>query len=104
VRGGWSCASTYSHYLFDIDEDSSKKIINDIECKNLTEKPGWVRLSLHPTTSNEELHFMCDAIRKVAENIEEWRKDYTYNTRTNEFDFNGVGDEKIIKTVKDWFI
>ncbi|WP_394747699.1 aminotransferase class V-fold PLP-dependent enzyme [Spongiimicrobium salis] len=103
VRGGWSCASTYSHYLFDIGADSSKNMMQDINNKNLIDKPGWVRLSLHPITSNTALLFICDAIRQVALNIEEWRKAYTYNPKTNEFDFHGPGDEKIIQTVEKWF-
>ncbi len=104
VRGGWSCASTYGHYLFKLDENASKKIIADIENQNLTDKPGWVRLSLHPVTTNQELLFICDAIKEVAKNIEDWQKDYTYNPQSNEFDFNGAGDEKIVRTIKEWFV
>ncbi len=103
VRGGWSCASTYGHYLFDLDKEASSRIINAIEEKNLTDKPGWVRLSLHPITTNKELEFLCDRIEEVALNIEAWSKDYRYNPQTNEFDFHQCGDEKIIATVKDWF-
>ncbi len=104
VRGGWSCASTYSHYLFELDGEASKRIINDIESKNLTDKPGWVRLSLHPITTNAELEFICDSIEQVALNIEEWGKAYTYNAQSNEFDFNASGDEQIIATVESWFV
>ncbi|APQ17582.1 aminotransferase class V-fold PLP-dependent enzyme [Maribacter hydrothermalis] len=103
VRGGWSCASTYCHYLFDMDNDSSTTMSKDIENSNLTDKPGWVRLSLHPITSNEELVYICDAINEVAHNFKEWGKDYVYNPKTNEFDFKNCGDEKIIKEVTDWF-
>ncbi len=103
VRGGWSCASTYGHFLFNLDESTSKQIITDIENKNLTDKPGWVRLSLHPVTTNEELFFICNAIKEVAENIEELQKDYTYNPKSNEFDHNKIGDEKIMQTVEEWF-
>ena len=35
VRGGWSCASTYAHYLFEIDKDHSKKISTGIAQNNL---------------------------------------------------------------------
>lgn len=103
VRGGWSCASTYSHHLFDILEADSKTIISDIENKNLTAKPGWVRLSLHPTLANKELKFICDAIKKVVINIEDWRKDYSYKSATNEFDFNKGDDTQLIINVKAWF-
>jgi len=102
VRGGWSCASTYAHYLFDIDAEKSKAITNGILQKNLTDKPGWVRISLHPTMTNEELLFICDAIQKVSLHYEEWQKDYQYNPCTNEFD-NVIKEETIGEDVKLWF-
>lgn len=102
VRGGWSCASTYSHHLFEICENNSKNITNGIADKNLTIKPGWVRLSLHPITTNEEVLFICDAIKQVAENINEWKKEYTYNQNNNEFECE-QGDDEMIESVKEWF-
>ncbi len=102
VRGGWSCASTYSHYLFNINHSKSEKIIEDITSGNLTFKPGWVRLSLHPTMTNQELLFICDSIKKVIENFQEWEKDYNYNLKTNEFELTS-GDGKLIDDVKELF-
>ena len=102
VRGGWSCASTYSHHLFDLSEHSSKQITEGITKKDLTIKPGWVRLSLHPITTNEEVLFMCDAIKQIAQNIEVWKKGYHYNPINNEFE-STQGDDKMIATVKEWF-
>ena len=80
VRGGWSCASTYAHYLFDINEAQSNKITEDLLQKNQTNKPGWVRLSLHPIMTNEEVLFISDAIQQVVLHHKEWQKDYQYNT------------------------
>jgi selenocysteine lyase/cysteine desulfurase len=102
VRGGWSCASTYAHYLFDIDENKSREITNELLQKNQTNKPGWVRLSLHPITTNEELLFICDAIQKVALNHKVWQKDYKHNSATNEYE-SIVKEENIAENVKKWF-
>jgi selenocysteine lyase/cysteine desulfurase len=102
VRGGWSCASTYAHYLFDIDETKSKEITNELLQKNQTNKPGWVRLSLHPIMTNEELLFISDAIQQVVMNYKEWQKDYQHNTATNEYE-NLLKEENIEETVKEWF-
>ncbi len=102
VRGGWSCASTYAHYLFNIDEKRSKAITNELLQKNQTNKPGWVRLSLHPITTNEELEFICDAIQQVSLNYKKWRKDYRYNAAANEFESIHV-NETIKEDVQDWF-
>ncbi|MDJ0646227.1 MAG: aminotransferase class V-fold PLP-dependent enzyme [Flavobacteriaceae bacterium] len=102
VRGGWSCASTYSHHLFDLSEGSSKQITEGISKKDLTIKPGWVRLSLHPVTTDKEVLFICDAIRQIVENINDWKTGYTYNSKNNEFECVG-GDTEMIESVKEWF-
>ncbi|MFI2743394.1 aminotransferase class V-fold PLP-dependent enzyme [Zhouia sp. PK063] len=102
TRGGWSCASTYSHYLFGLNQDASKEVINQLKEKDLTNKPGWVRLSLHPVLTLKELEFICDAIKQVAENYVQWQKAYTYNKTTNEFEIKG-GDHAIMQTVESWF-
>jgi selenocysteine lyase/cysteine desulfurase len=85
VRGGCSCAGTYGHFLLNVDIKLSKTITDRIDAGDLSLKPGWVRLSLHPTMSNDELKFIIDAIRQVSLNAGEWQKDYTYNCHTNEF-------------------
>ncbi|NNC69853.1 MAG: selenocysteine lyase, partial [Flavobacteriaceae bacterium] len=102
VRGGWSCASTYSHHLFDLSEDSSKQITEGITNKDLTIKPGWVRISLHPITTNQEVLFICDAIKQIADHIDNWKKGYSYNAKSNEFEY-AKGDEKMIESIKEWF-
>lgn len=102
VRGGWSCASTYAHYLFDINEEQSAVITNGILQKNLTNKPGWVRISLHPTMTNEELLFICHAIQKVALNYKDWQKSYQYNSCNNEFE-SIIRKDTIQDEVKEWF-
>ena len=102
VRGGWSCASTYAHYLFGIDEEESKKMTKELLEQNLSNKPGWVRISLHPTMTNQELLFICDAIQKVAIYYEEWQEVYCYNPKNNEFE-SLVKHETIDEEVKEWF-
>lgn len=102
VRGGWSCASTYGHHLFGINKNASKTMTQGIYDQNLTEKPGWVRISLHPIMTGEEVKRICNAIKMVAENIEAWSKPYVYNSINNEYECK-TGDSMIIEQVKDWF-
>lgn len=90
VRGGWSCASTYGHYLFQMDEKFSSMITGRISENNMTGKPGWVRVSLHPTMTNEELDFIIECLEKISEHGEEWAKDYKYNPSDNEY--YGIGE------------
>ncbi len=85
VRGGWSCASTYCHFLFDMDEEFSSRLTKGIDEQNMTGKPGWVRVSLHPTMTDQELDFILDAVRKVAEYGEVWAKEYYFEPTNNEY-------------------
>ena len=102
VRGGCACAGTYGHFLLDVSYEYSKDITDKISHGDLSEKPGWVRLSLHPTMTNNELDFILNAIHQTAKGHKEWAKDYDYHKETNEFTHKEVGqlDSSI---VEDWF-
>ncbi|MBK0368692.1 aminotransferase class V-fold PLP-dependent enzyme [Flavobacterium sp. SE-1-e] len=102
VRGGWSCASTYAHSLFKIDKKESEVITKGILQQDLSNKPGWVRLSLHPTMANSELLYICNALKSIIENYLEWQKDYVYNPCNNEFDSLFYKDS-LEEEVKGWF-
>ncbi|MBT8263228.1 MAG: aminotransferase class V-fold PLP-dependent enzyme [Bacteroidia bacterium] len=78
-RGGCSCAGTYGHYLLEIDHQKSDEIIGKMKAGNIMMKPGWVRLSIHPTTTNEEVIYVCDSLIELANNYEEWSKDYVFD-------------------------
>jgi len=85
VRGGCACAGTYGHFLLDVDFERSKRITDLISKGDLSEKPGWIRLSIHPKMSNDEIIFICNAIKEISENHSEWEKDYVYQPKCNEF-------------------
>ena len=65
TRGGCSCAGTYGHILFHIDKQSSRHITEMIDHGDLTEKPGWVRISLHPTMTDEEVMTIGQALKEI---------------------------------------
>ncbi|WHX98822.1 aminotransferase class V-fold PLP-dependent enzyme [Neobacillus sp. DY30] len=85
VRGGCSCAGTYGHYLLHIDQNKSKQISHQIDLGDLSSKPGWVRFSLHPIMTNAEIQLFSKAIKEIAGNIEDWKKDYVYDAATNDY-------------------
>ncbi|MHB1147249.1 MAG: aminotransferase class V-fold PLP-dependent enzyme [Lutibacter sp.] len=85
TRGGCSCAGTYGHFLLHVDQQTSKSIEEKISEGCLIERPGWIRMSIHPTITNNEILYVCESIKQVAENIEEWSKDYEYDAIKNEF-------------------
>jgi selenocysteine lyase/cysteine desulfurase len=102
VRGGCVCAGTYGHFLLDVDYKRSKEITSKINQGNLSEKPGWVRLSLHPTMTDSELFYIMDAIEQIVNHAKEWEKDYTYSPRTNEFYHNHFPDQRE-NILNHWF-
>ena len=85
TRGGCSCAGTYGHLLLKIDNKTSHLIEDDIKEGRLYDRPGWVRLSIHPTMSTEEVVYVCNSINAVAKNHKEWGDDYVYNEEINDF-------------------
>ncbi|MCL6493366.1 MAG: selenocysteine lyase, partial [Ignavibacterium sp.] len=93
---------TYGHYLLHVDPNRSERITKKIDEGDLSEKPGWVRLSLHPTMKDEELLFIIDAIDQIVLNINYWSKDYWYDKTKNEF-FHKTYDGKELEKVKSWF-
>jgi selenocysteine lyase/cysteine desulfurase len=102
VRGGCSCAGTYGHYLLHVDPNRSKIITDKIDQGDLSEKPGWVRMSIHPTMTDAELNSTIDGIAQIVENIDEWSKDYIYDKSKNEF-FHKNSDGRDLEKIKSWF-
>ena len=102
VRGGCACAGTYGHFLLDVSHEHSREITDKISHGDLSEKPGWVRLSLHPTMTNNELSIILDAIKQVAKHAREWEKDYLYDRHKNEYRHKTEPEDKT-QLVEDWF-
>lgn len=78
VRGGCVCAGTYGHFLLEVSYERSREITEKINHGDLSEKPGWIRWSLHPTTTDEEIHFFIGALKAIIKNIFVWKEDYVY--------------------------
>jgi selenocysteine lyase/cysteine desulfurase len=85
TRGGCSCAGTYGHILFSIDQNTSLKITDMIDHGDLTKKPGWVRISLHPTMTDEEVRYIGKAVVDVIRHYRDWKKDYEFHPEKGEF-------------------
>lgn len=102
MRGGCSCAGTYGHYLLKVDRELSRRITDKISQGDLSEKPGWIRLSLHPVMTNAELDFIVHALKELSENVREWEKDYFYDTGRNEF-FHHSEAQKPWQVPEEWF-
>ncbi len=102
VRGGCACAGTYGHFLLNVDFEHSNTITSKISTGDLSDKPGWIRLSLHPTMTDEELNFITYALQEIQKNHALWIKDYIYRPKLNEFR-HYKAPENYTDFVKDWF-
>ena len=103
TRGGCSCAGTYGHYLLHVDKKTSDDLVCSISSGDLIKKPGWIRMSIHPTTTNEEIEYVCDCIIALAENHSDWANDYNYNLKTNEFTHKNAKPVEA-EMVQKWFL
>ncbi|MEZ4839996.1 MAG: aminotransferase class V-fold PLP-dependent enzyme [Flavobacteriaceae bacterium] len=103
TRGGCSCAGTYGHYLLHIDTQQSKNFEHQIEEGCLIDRPGWIRMSIHPTITNKEVLYICKSIKSLVENFKEWEEDYAYNAVTNEFEYKGEAPKFEREIVESWF-
>jgi hypothetical protein len=44
-------------------------------------------MSIHPTHTDKEVGYICQSIKTLANNFENWKKDYSYNATSNEFEY-----------------
>lgn len=103
VRNGCSCAGPYGHYLLDIERDESAEAVRQIvQLNDESAKPGWVRVSLHPTMTDAEVDEMLDALRQIQENISDWRKDYERVQNSTDFVYIHGGDGSVIDLESDF--
>jgi selenocysteine lyase/cysteine desulfurase len=76
TRGGCSCAGTYGHFLLNVTPEKSNSISAQISHGDCSLKPGWIRMSIHPTQTNQEIEYIVDAIAQLSKQHIEWGKDY----------------------------
>ncbi len=100
TRGGCACAGTYGHFLLEVTYEKSQEITDKINHGDLSDKPGWVRWSLHPTMTNQEVDLMITALKDIVANIESYKEDYYHVERSNVFRNKKDNNQDFIK---DWF-
>jgi selenocysteine lyase/cysteine desulfurase len=84
VRGGCSCAGTYGHLLLDLCRETSQRISKKVDAGDVSERPGWVRLSIHPTMTEDDILFLAEAIHEVERFHHGWATDYHFDVKTGQ--------------------
>jgi hypothetical protein len=85
-----------------VSYEQSKAITELIDLGDFSQKPGWIRLSLHPTMTDDELYYVLDAVKQIIANARQWEKDYVYQSRTNEF-YHKHFTDKSKECAVSWF-
>ncbi len=85
VRGGCSCAGTYGHFLLNVTPDVSREITSKIDQGDSSDKPGWVRLSLHPTMSSKDVVYIADALEAIGKHYKNLQSEYKRVPGSNAF-------------------
>ncbi len=94
TRAGCSCAGPYGHKLLHI----SKEISRYYQCvigvdKYSGVKPGWVRLNLHYSLSEDEFRYIIKAVDFVIEHAEKFLSCYQFDFQSGDWhckDFTNV--------------
>lgn len=102
TRGGCACAGTYGHLLLNLDPQHSHNILEEIHKGHLSCRPGWVRMSIHPVMTNEEIIYIINGIEQVAIHYQEWKNDYRYKEQTNEYEYASFHDA-LENVVENWY-
>lgn len=102
TRGGCSCAGTYGHYLLNVDRLASDQIKSEILSGDISHRPGWIRVSLHPVMTNQDVEYICTAIEEVADNHEKWGEDYQFDPKHNDF-IHKTYQSDVNDRIDDWF-
>ncbi|MBN2638109.1 MAG: aminotransferase class V-fold PLP-dependent enzyme, partial [Bacteroidales bacterium] len=101
TRGGCACAGTYGHFLLEVSYEKSEEITDKINHGDLSDKPGWVRWSLHPTMTDAEVDLMIEALSDIVTNIEVYQKEYISINRKNDFVHKNYKDDG--ELMNSWF-
>jgi selenocysteine lyase/cysteine desulfurase len=99
-RGGCSCAGTYGHILLNVDREQSRDITEKISLGDLSKKPGWVRLSIHPTMTIEEIDFISAAVHEVLNHYDKWQSEYRFDPAHG--DYRSLHDSKHLSLTEDF--
>jgi selenocysteine lyase/cysteine desulfurase len=104
ARGGCACAGTYGHMLLELSHGESDRIFEAISHGDQSNRPGWVRISVHPTMRDSEIDRIVEAFAQIVANRLVWSQDYRYNGDTNAYDHIGHAEGQLLDAVvHGWF-
>ena len=102
-RAGCLCAGPYGHILLEVDEDLSEKYKSCVAMKGYEGvKPGWVRINIHYTMSEEEFQYIVFALKFIIKHGAKFLDKYEFNLSTGAWKHvDGVEEPKIKMTIDE---
>jgi len=94
-RAGCSCAGPYGHILLEIDDARSQEFRQAIRQGLNGLKPGWVRINLHFTFSEEDIRFLIRALEFIAGMGYLFLQKYVFHIHSGEWRFEGFKEPEI---------
>jgi len=93
-RAGCSCAGPYGHFLLGINDETSEKFRKLILKGNEGIKPGWIRVNIHYSLSQDDIGYIIKAITFIARFGHLFLQKYSFDMATAEWKYIGF-EEKI---------
>ena len=87
ARAGCMCAGPYGHDLLGIDKVVSHQIQSQLVKGHIGVKPGWIRLSFSPVTSEGDFKILLEGVDYVTKNWRQYLDKYKLLDDTGEFVF-----------------
>ncbi len=89
TRAGCSCAGPYGHQLLGIDNEESRRFTCLIDNRGAEGiKPGWVRLNLHYSFSQDEFDYIMEALEFSSIHAHRFLPLYSFNMKSGEWIYN----------------
>lgn len=105
TRAGCSCAGPYGHKLMHIDKQVSnyyRCLITNVGYSGI--KPGWVRLNLHYTLSENEFEYLIQALKFVIQYAHRFIPQYIFDIKTGDWKHMAAdGDKPINLDIEEAF-
>lgn len=98
TRAGCSCAGPYGHYLMNIPQQVSdyyRCMVTNAGYSGI--KPGWVRLNLHYSMTNEEVDYLIAAVKFVRDYGYRFLPLYEFDIKSGEWTYHGFAEKPVIK-------
>jgi len=95
-RAGCACAGPYGHALLGISDEYSEKFRIAIKEGIGSLKPGWIRINLHYLMTEEDVDFIIDAIKFIADYGYLYLQEYSLDIKTGDWKHNTYSYENIV--------